>query len=428
MKYDEAISYRNLLNALKKCTRGTLWKESTAGYWLNRLKNTYILHEELLNGKYRISKYLWFTITEPKEREIFASYIKDRQHQHAFIDNVVLPEMSKHFIAENCACQKGKGTKYCIDMLLKAVRKYTRVNGNNGYVLKGDIKKFFPSTNHKIACEEIALYVDTKTARACQDVINSFSEMPLTKSLMETGMDKQKAQTIGHSISNRLIYGGDYSKSLKGLNEKQISILKDKIQKNDFCGVGLGSQVTQTTQIALLNRLDHFIVEQLKASVYIRYMDDFILISESKEHLKNCLILITEELRKLKLELNAKTQLFPITQGFKLLHWHIMVTTNGKVYIRKDKIKLNREQRKLRKQKKLLNEGRISIEQIEISYQCWQSCILQQKCYWQVIRMRRFYYYLFKRRAPEWNLKKRLWKKAEKERLTIITEAKKKMC
>lgn len=66
MEYEEAISFQNLLKALKRCIKGTLWKESTAKYWHNRLKNTYKLRKELINGLYRISQYLWFIITEPK--------------------------------------------------------------------------------------------------------------------------------------------------------------------------------------------------------------------------------------------------------------------------------------------------------------------------------------------------------------------------
>ena len=101
MDYNEAISFRNLLRALRRCRRGTIWKASIAGYWINRLKNTYKLRQELLHGKYRISRYLWFIITEPKLREIYASYIKDRQFQHAIIDNIVYPTLSKDFIKGN---------------------------------------------------------------------------------------------------------------------------------------------------------------------------------------------------------------------------------------------------------------------------------------------------------------------------------------
>lgn len=187
--------------------------------------------------------------------------------------------------------------------------------------------------------------------------------------------------------------------------------LKDEISKNDFIGVGLGSQVTQTTQITLLDALDHYITEVLGIKVYVRYMDDFILVHESKEYLKHCKQKIAEFLIPYRLRLNNKTQLFPVNRGMIMLHWHIRVTDTGKVIIRKHRIVLNREKRKLRKQKKLLDKGAITFKEIEHSFQCWQSCIVQQGCYNQIIRMRKFYFDLFGRKAIEWNLKKRRLKK-----------------
>ena len=155
MEYEEAVSYDNLLDELNPCIRGTLWKDSTARYWTHRLKNTYLLWKDLRDGTYCISIYLWFLITEPKEREIYASYIRDRQLQHALIDLVVYPAVSCTFVAGNCACQKGKGTKYCIDFFVMLLRKYARIHGYEGYVLQCDIKKFFDTIPHQYILDQI---------------------------------------------------------------------------------------------------------------------------------------------------------------------------------------------------------------------------------------------------------------------------------
>ena len=48
-------------------------------------------------------------------------------------------------------------------------------------------------------------------------------------------------------------------------------------------GIGLGSQVSQITELAVLDDLDHYIKERLRIKHYLRYMDDFILIHEDKE-------------------------------------------------------------------------------------------------------------------------------------------------
>lgn len=423
MDYTEAISFRNLLRALRRCRRGTIWKASIAGYWINRLKNTYKLRQELLHGKYRISRYLWFIITEPKLREIYASYIKDRQFQHAIIDNIVYPTLSKDFIKGNCACQKGKGTKFCIDYLLKQLREFARQHHNQGYVLQCDIKKFFPSTNHNIVCKMLHEKLDEQTAKVCSDVIRSFSEVAIAKFLMTKGYKKNQAHYIGHKISNHMLYGCNIKKVMKELPKDIADELEAKIKENDFVGVGLGSQVTQTTQIALLSALDHYITETLGIKVYVRYMDDFILVHESKEYLQYCKQKISEFLVPYRLMLNNKTQLYPISRGIIMLHWQIRVTNTGKVIIRKHRIVINREKRKLLKQKKLLDNGKITMEQIEVSYHCWQSCIVQQGCFNQIKRMRKYYFDLFGRKAKEWNFRKRLLNRQEKNLLYSISES-----
>ena len=421
MEYEEAIGFQSLLDALKRCIRGTLWKESTAKYWHNRLKNTYKLRNELLNGSYRISQYLWFIITEPKEREIFASYIKDRQYQHAIIDNIVYPAVTERFIRANCACQKGKGTKFFIDLMMRQLREYARIHGNEGYVLQLDIKKFFGSTDHDVVIKCVGEYVDEKTLKTCSDVIRSFVEIEFAKLLMAF-MDKKTAHRFGRKIAISLIYDGDVRKALKGLTARQAAVIQERIQKGHFKGVGLGSQVTQTTQLTLLNGLDHYIVEDLKIKVYGRYMDDAVLAHESKSYLKFCKVKIGEFLGTLRLVLNEKTQLYPLKRGVILLHWRIMVTVSGKVVIHKHRRKINRQRRKLRKQKKLLDAGEMTMKDIETSFQCWQAGLLQQKSYIQVLQMRRYYWYLFGRRAPEWNPKKRRYKMHEEIIFTSISD------
>lgn len=413
MEYQEAIEYHNLLKRLQRCTRGTKWKKSVALYWLDRLLNTYRLRKDIKTGRYRISKYLWFTITEPKQRDIYASNIKDRQYQHALIDDIVYPAVTKTFIKANCACQKGKGTKFCIDVFLAQLREFARIHGNNAHVLQCDIKGYFPNSNHDVVCNNTAQYVDPYTARACEDVIRSFTEIEFTKILMAQGMAKRDAHNAGHRISSYLIYGGDWKRVIKGLNSSQVTAVTKRIQQGDFKGVGLGSQVTQTTQIALLNDMDHYITETLGIQVYARYMDDFVLVYESKEYLRYCRGKIAEFLHRKKLTLNPKTQLYPLARGIILLHWRIRVGVTGKVVIRKHRSSMRKARRRLRKQKKLLDAGKISMAAIANSFQCWQAGILQQDCYMQVIQMRRLYYQLFNRRAPEWNAKRRELKRQD---------------
>lgn len=78
-QYERAISFGKLRAGLRKCARNVRWKDSVFGYEWNGLKNTYRLRQSLLRGTYRIDPYQRFTIHEPKERDIVATRIKDRQ-------------------------------------------------------------------------------------------------------------------------------------------------------------------------------------------------------------------------------------------------------------------------------------------------------------------------------------------------------------
>ena len=62
------------------------------------------------------SKYHYFKVYEPKERQIMALPFYDRVVQHA-INNVLEPIFDKRFISQSYACRKGKGMHAASDTL-----------------------------------------------------------------------------------------------------------------------------------------------------------------------------------------------------------------------------------------------------------------------------------------------------------------------
>ena len=85
---------------------------------------------------------------------------------------------------------------------------------------------------------------------------------------------------------------------------------------------------SQVLAILYLNELDHFIKEKLNIKYYIRYMDDGLLIHESKDYLKYCLREIVKILDKYKLELNNKTKIININEGFVFLGFKYYIKNN----------------------------------------------------------------------------------------------------
>ena len=333
--FDEAMSYGNLRRALNRCCRGVRWKDSVVGYELHAVQNTHRLAEEIRNGVYKISPYQHFTIYEPKMREIVATRITDRQVQMALCEGGLYKDITEHFIYDNCACQKGKGTDFALNRLKTHLHRYYRKHGCDGWVLKCDIHHFFPCTKHEVAKAAIAKRVsDPKARQMVFDVIDSFD--------------------------------GDV-------------------------GIGLGSQISQLVELAVLDDLDHFIKEKLRIKYYLRYMDDFILIHHSKDYLRYCWRVIAGEVEKLGLELNDKTNIYPIKQGVKFLRWRFVLSRTGRLWMRMESTKTGKERRRLRKVIRKELDGELIAGTALNSLTAWKANADRGDTYFQVRTMLQFY-------------------------------------
>lgn len=333
--FDKAISFGGLYTGLKKSCRNVRWKDSVVGYENNGLRNTLELRRKLLDGTYKISKYQVFQIFEPKQRTIVASRLVDRQFQRSLCDAGLYRDITEHFIRDNVACQVGKGTDDAINRLKLQMRRYYRKHGTDGWVLKCDIHHFFPETSHDVAKQAIRKYVsDTRAADAVCDVIDSFA--------------------------------GDK-------------------------GIGLGSQISQLVELMVLNDLDHFIKERLRIKCYIRYMDDFILIHEDKDYLRYCWGEIEKKLSDIKLELNKKTSLYPLSQGVKFLHWRFLLTDTGKVLLLMERKKLSKQRARMKKLWAMEQSGRLDPGTTAASLQSWMANAKRGNTYHKQENMNAFY-------------------------------------
>ena len=79
----------------------------------------------------------------------------------------------------------------------------------------------------------------------------------------------------------------------------------------------LGNLTSQFFANVYLNELDYFVKHKLKAKFYIRYVDDFVILHNSKDQLKKWKVDINKFLRdKLKLELHTqKSRIISLSRG-----------------------------------------------------------------------------------------------------------------
>lgn len=222
-------------------------------------------------------------------------------------DTTLYDLLTKSFIHSNGACQKGKGTTFVLNDFKRQLQKYYRKHGNDGYYLKCDVHHFFESINHDILKDKLAERID---------------------------------------------------------DEHILHMVYMIIDSFDDRGLGLGSQVSQLLALFYLDELDHIIKEKLHIKVYTRYMDDFILVSESREQLIEAKEYIEAYLTGIDLELNNKTVLQKIKHGIMYLHWKYKITDTGKVLMLPDKKRCTKRRHKIKRLIKAYKANKITKEHL----------------------------------------------------------------
>lgn len=315
---ETVADFGNLYDAMQHCANGVRWKKSVIRYPQNGLANTERLREELLSDTYRIGPQVRFTVYEPKRREVIAMRFRDRQVHQSLLQNYLAKEISRHFIYDNAAGQKGKGPDFALRRIRAMLEKAYRLYGSNVYVYTYDIKSFFGSTRHDIAKAAIKKRVRDKWA--CQMVCNLIDS-----------------------------FDGDV-------------------------GIGLGSDIAQYIELAVLDDLDHYIKERLHVRFYARYMDDFVIIADGKENARAYRAAIEHELGRIGLELHPKKcRVVPASRGFKWLGYRLRQTPTGKIIMTLDKKKIVHERRKLKRMVRLVKLGRLPKETPDHSLESWAS-------------------------------------------------------
>ena len=336
MDENEIIGFDALYTSMCKCRSGVMWKDSVAGYNLNAIERTRQLSKSLQDGTYKPKPTVKFTITSPKPREIASIIFRDRVYQRSLNDNAVYPVMTKSFIYDNYACQKGKGTDKVRERLKQFLRQYYRKNGNVGYIARFDIKGYYPNMNHGITEKTFSEKLEPETFERVQKIM-------------------------------REQYDGE-------------------------TGYNPGSQLVQIAGISVLDRFDHYVKEQLHARFYVRYMDDFFIISNDKKYLLDCFEKIESYLNNLYFELNPKkSRIYPLAEGIEFLGFNFYLTETGKVLMFVKSEKVRQERRKLRRLVEKAKRGEMPRAHVDDSYKTWRNHVSKGNNYKLLLRMDDYY-------------------------------------
>ncbi len=323
--YPQVTDFKNLFSAFIKAAKGKKWKPYVDYFKVNLEKELLLLQEELKQKSYQPGEYHNFFINEPKRRLISAAPFRDRVVHHA-ICNIIEPVYDKIFIYDSYACRKGKGQH-------RAADRFTHFCRKNKYVLKCDIQKYFPSIDHDILLSIIKRKIKDK------DVIW------LMQTLLESGKDIQQQEYVVQWFPND---------NLLTPTERER-------------GLPIGNLTSQFLANVYLNELDYLVKFNLRCKYYIRYMDDFIVLSNSKSHLWDVRKEIIGLLNNLRLRLHPKkNKVFPVAQGTDFMGYRIFPSYRR---LRKSNIKLFI--RRMKKFQQGYKEGAIDLATINQSVQSW---------------------------------------------------------
>lgn len=336
------FTINNHRKAVKLCKKGVMWKTAAQTYCKYAVKNALRVVRTYRNGDIiPLANSKKEIIRERgKEREITPIVFSDRVPQRIICDNSLVPLTLQTIIKDNCASLPNKGVDYArkrIDYFLgQAIKKW----GDNFYVLVTDFKSFFDSIPH-ITCYNVLnrIYDNDAVVDLLMKIIKSYHEKEIIgdKSIPE---EERK---------NRLIE----------LNNLQLH------------GVCLGSQVSQIVALLVPNKLDHFIKDENKVKFYLRYMDDSVIFHNDKEYLKELYHGMKSTAESLGLRFNEKkTRIVKISNGFKFLKIHYSV--DGRKIIRTlDRTTITRQRNKLKKFRKMVDNGKMSLDDVYNSMQSW---------------------------------------------------------
>jgi len=265
------FTFQNIYKAYLTCRKNKRNTINALKFEQNLIENLWDLCHSLQNRSYKVGTSICFLASSPKLREVFAADFKDRVVHHILID-AIEQMYERKFIYDVYNNRKKRG----IHQAKKRVAGWMQSNPK-GYYLQLDIKGFFYQLNKDILYKKLFRDIDKSKLENKDDILW------LTYTL------------IYHDPTKNYIFKGNP----KGLNALPPHKTLFKIPKNR--GLPIGNLTSQFFANVYMNNFDHFIKRELKVKYYVRYVDDFVLLDSSKEHLK---VLYMEIKRYLKKELH----------------------------------------------------------------------------------------------------------------------------
>lgn len=259
----------NLLESWREFVRGKRGRKDAQEFELNLMDNIFSLHRDLAAKTYQHTPYQAFNISDPKPRNIHKASVRDRL-LHRALYRVLYPFFARIFISDSYSCRENKGTHKAINKFRDYARQESFNHTRTVWVLKCDVRKFFSSIDHGTLMNILRQHI------SCPDILWLISRIVSSFRSNEEGK-----------------------------------------------GLPLGNLTSQLLVNVYMNEFDQFVKHRLKACCYIRYVDDFVVMSRDRARLLNILPEVGIFLRDtLHLRLHPnKISISTVASGLDFLGW-----------------------------------------------------------------------------------------------------------
>jgi RNA-directed DNA polymerase len=296
----DAVALRALHIAWRDARRGKVPSHNQLQFETFWTDNLLKLQAQLNAGTWKPSPPTCFVAKLPKAREIHAPDFSDRVVHHWLVPQLeAIYEPA--FIFDSFSNRKGKGTHAAVDRLRDFVREVQSGQGG-GWFLQLDIHNFFNSIHRPTL---YAFLKERMTRHGLSLPARRVTHALLRHSPIESGV-RYTCTTAERSL---------------------IPPHKKLINAAPGCGIAIGNLSSQFFANVYLNELDQFVKHTLKAQRYLRYVDDFVLVHQSREQLIRWQRDIEMFLKdRLRLSLKADQKLARLESGIDFLGYILRPT------------------------------------------------------------------------------------------------------
>ena len=313
----KVFCYRNLAKAFNKALKGVRWKPSVRKFASKSFINLKKEQTKVYVGGWKGYSLHRFDIMERgKLRHIQSVQFSEKVIQRCFCDECLIPVIEPHLIYDNAATVKGKGTEFLIKRLVSQLKHAYNKYGKDCLIWFFDFHDYFNTIVHKLLKDKVSLVLFVK----------------------------------------RLLI--------------LLFKLIDKFPGE--AGLGLGSQISQILAVYYPNEIDHLIKDKFRINGYGRYNDDGYAICNDLSILKKLIREVNRLVNYLGLTFNSKKcKIIRINQHFIFLKKRIHVTESGAVIVRISRKSITNERKRLRKFKGFIEQGKMTFEEVKLSFHSW---------------------------------------------------------